>query len=148
MKTEITERGVRGRWRFNKATGELEQINKPSPQIVDAPFVQDDTIEPVESMVDASRRMFDSKSALLEHYRENGYECTGPVGLKPRSPYKPDREQMINDWREAERLAKWGMSPRTEKEKQYDIEEERRYEAWKQTQSTKTVKKPAQDQSN
>lgn len=133
MSDAITEKGTgqRGRWRFKNGT--FEPVTKET-KLVNAPFIQPDTIPPTESMATANREIFDSKSRLMEHYKKHGYECTW--GERPKGPkgYKPDKEQIANDWREAERLAKWGMVPLSEKEKQRCIEEERAYEAWKKRQ--------------
>lgn len=139
----ITEKGTgeRGRWRYDKKTKRLEAVGKPRLSIVDAPFVHPDTIPPTESMATDKREVFESKSALMRHYAEHGYECVGKVDVRGPKEYKPDQQQIADDWREAERLAKWGMVPLTEREKQLCIEEERNYQEWKKRQSTRVQKK-------
>lgn len=122
--------GHRGRWRFNKTTGTWEPIVKKAPKVVDAPWVQTDEIPATESMVDDQRRMFTSKAKLLQHYKDNGYECTYGERQKNKE-FAPDADSMVNDWREAERLCKWGMAPFNEREKQANLDDQRREEEWK-----------------
>lgn len=114
-----------------------------------APAVQDDTIEPTMSHATDEGLIFDSKSKLYEHYKQNGYECTGGdhltgSGIGDKSKRKtfdcPEEIARKAEWgmlkvdpeikgevMEAARKIKWGMAPQTEMEKQRCLEEKRRY---------------------
>ena len=115
-----------------------------------APFVHEDTIPDTESYATDEGKVFDSKQKLFEHYRANGYECTGGDHLTGKEvkvekkvheceaernrkaewgmlPVKPQIKAAVA---EAYRKAKWGMAPLTEKEKERCLEEEREYQKY------------------
>ena len=99
----------------------VEQHLKIDPENV-APYVQDDTIPDTESYATDEGKKFNSKSALMRHYKEHGYECTGGDHLTG-SPvqgrrYKANPEEIRATVMEAERKIKWGMAPCTERDKE------------------------------
>lgn len=118
--------------RFDKELGrvvysnEIEFYNrKRSAQVAE------DTIPPTESPIDGT--IFNSKSALYEHYRQHGYECTGGSHLTGKGladmKYKADVDQARDMAHQIESQVKWGMFPFDERDKQFHIEEERRYKS-------------------
>lgn len=87
-----------------------------------APYVQDDTIPDTESYATDEGKKFNSKSALMRHYKEHGYECTGGDHLTGTPvqgrQYKASREEIVAEVLEAKRKIEWGMAPSTEKERE------------------------------
>lgn len=103
----------RATYKVNK-NGALEPLNIAAAKQIHS--VQDDTIEPIESMVDSSRQMFDSKSAYKKHLKENGYEITGGDHLTGNyGGYKKKYEGSLeHNFKEIERKVEWGMLPPTD----------------------------------
>jgi hypothetical protein len=115
---------------WDPVQGKCVEIDKKTPTEGAAPAVHDDTIPDTESYATDEGRVFNSKSALMRHYREHGYECTGGdhlTGQQPKVRHKANREEIVADIREAERKIKWGMSPSTEKEKERWRREEEKF---------------------
>lgn len=100
-----------------------------------APAVWDDTIPPTESMATAEGKVFDSKSALMRHYKEHGYECTGGDHITGRGiqdyRHKSSKEEIKADILEAKRKLQWGEVPMTELEKEVCRREERAYRQYR-----------------
>lgn len=134
----MTEKRYIGRsWKWSPEEQRMIEILPDAPKDVDAPFVQQDTIEPTMSMT-GSDRIYESKSALRREYKELGFVETGAPPKKencaPRK-YKPDIASIRDTALEMERQLKWGMAPLTERERHERVcgsEEERRYKAWKE----------------
>lgn len=81
-----------------------------------------DEIPPTESYATNERKVFTSRSKLLQHYDEEGFVCTGGdhltgKGLADAKPPKANREEINDSVREAIRLNNYGMAPMTEKER-------------------------------
>ena len=90
--------------------------------IAELHYVQQDTIDPIESQATDEGKVFDSASKLKEHYKEHGYEMTGGdhltgEGLQDFKYPKTDRRQINDTIREKEAKLYWGMEPLTEKER-------------------------------
>lgn len=70
-----------------------KQFERPGPKRSDLPCprLTSDVMEPVQSQVDG--QMYDSKSAIRQHYRESGVIEVGndPARLKPFQKPKVDR---------------------------------------------------------
>jgi hypothetical protein len=66
---------VYGRW--SKKLGRMVWYDPEAERKKELHFVQEDTIDPVVSHATAEGRVFDSRSKLMEHYKEHGYEVTG-----------------------------------------------------------------------
>lgn len=121
---------------YKMVDGELVDISEErlKPNLSDLHYVQDDTMEPTESMATDGGAIFTSKSAYKRHLREHGYEITGGAHLtgntKPK-PYKADREKIKETLLETERKLKWGMIPADEKENETCQQQERDYQRYK-----------------
>ena len=101
-------------------------------------YVQDDTIEPTVSHATSEGKVFTSRSALYEHYRQHGFECSGGQHNTGQGvfdyKYKSDLQDIRNDVAESLRKIKWGMAPVTEKERERCLREERDYQKYKRSQ--------------
>jgi len=91
-----------------------------------------DEIEPTESYATDERKIFTSRSKLMEHYKENGFECTGGDHIKGKGMQdfkypKTPREEINASVEKTLNQLKWGEAPLTEKE---------RHEAGRATRST------------
>lgn len=122
-------------FKWCKKTRQLVELSDASEDI-NAPFVQQDTIEPTMSMT-GTDKVYESKSALRREYKELGFEEVGekpkPENCAPRK-YKPDFAEIRETALEQAQKLKWGMAPLTEKERHEALcgsEEQRRYESWK-----------------
>lgn len=73
--------GERGVFVFDEKKQKLVPLKRPLKKRVSAPFVQQDTIEPTVSHATREGKVFESKSALRRHYRENGFYETGGAHL-------------------------------------------------------------------
>lgn len=131
----MVKKPIRGSWKYDRETGKLVSVWEEEKD-TNAPFVQQDTIEPTMSMT-GTDKVYESKSALRREYKELGFEEVGekpkPENCAPKK-YKSDfaaiRETAL---KEAQKL-KWGMAPLSEKERHERLcgsEEQRRYDAWK-----------------
>lgn len=129
-----------------KIDGEqLVPVVKEAPKEIHA--VHQDTIEPTESHATDERKIFTSRCALMEHYRQHGFECTGGAHIQGKA-VGPNRKQFESEaerarkaeWgmlkvdpdvratvAEQARKVKWGMAPLTEREKERCTREERIY---------------------
>ncbi len=77
---------IRGRWLMRD--GKLIDISKAAiAEAKAAAFHRDEMLDGVESPITGEK--FYSKSALLQHYKENGYECTGGSHLNGNKNIKP-----------------------------------------------------------
>jgi hypothetical protein len=136
-------------YRYDNKTGTAVEIKPKSAPIVDAPFVQDDTIPPTESHATDERKIFDSRQKLFEHYKQHGFECTGGSHLKGRHAGPHNRKVFESDAERARKAewgmlkvdptvrdtvakefnkTKWGMTPLTEREKERCSREEEIYQ--------------------
>ncbi|MBA8906808.1 hypothetical protein [Aminobacter ciceronei] len=68
-----------------------EETRRPKRSTLACPMIAQDTMEPVQSMLDG--KMYDSKSKLLSTYRAAGMIEVGndPARLRTRKRPKPDR---------------------------------------------------------
>lgn len=68
-----------------------EETHQPKRSQLSCPMIAQDTMEPVQSMLDG--KMYDSKSKLRSTYRAAGMVEVGndPARLRPRKRSKPDR---------------------------------------------------------
>jgi hypothetical protein len=121
-------KGRRGIWRWNKATGEFEQVDKPKPLTL-APAVITDEIPPTMSMT-GTDKVYTSKSALRREYKEMGFVETGGE-LHQGKPV--DKEAHRREIREtvmkAMNDARYGMAPLTERDKELHLREKRAWES-------------------
>ena len=111
---------------------------KPKEQVRSeptAPYVHQDSMEPIESMASDTGEVFDSKSAYKRHLDEKGFEVTGGDHLTGRGvhdfEYQPDRAEINESVKEQINNLKWGNAPLTEKEKQLCRWEQRQLERYK-----------------
>ena len=121
--------------KWNKDLKKVVWHEKESQVEIDAPFVQDDTIPPTESLATAEGKVFDSMSQLKRHYKHNGYEMTGGDHLTGKGvldfKFKSDLQDIRSDILEAKRKIEWGMAPVTEREREICHREEMRYKTFK-----------------
>lgn len=123
--------GIRGFFKYDHKQGKLVAVDKPKPAVVAAPYVHQDTMEPIESMVNQDREMFDSKSAYRRHLKANGFvESYGQTF----TPEKPDLEAKRRELRDTIEKSYHDLKndrvPLTEKEKELCKQEQRKYQDW------------------
>lgn len=75
-------------YRFDKASGQMARMGLPEP--IEIHGVIQDTIEPTFSNATLEKKVFTSRSALLEHYAQHGYKCTGGDHLLKQDKDEPD----------------------------------------------------------
>jgi hypothetical protein len=131
----MTNRGRR--WRYDKQLEKVVEIGTPEdPRSFH--YVQDDTIPPTVSHATDEGKVFTSRSQLYQHYRENGFECTGGDHFTGRGVmdwhYKADPADIRRDAEIALNQLRWGMAPVSEREKELCCQEERTYQEYKQRQ--------------
>ncbi len=134
---------------WDKATQKMVPLNKKKVD-VDAPFVQMDEIPPTMSHATSEGLVFTSRSKLLQHYKENGFECTGGShltgeGIGPKRKERLDPREIARraEWgmlrvdpeiraevMKAKQRLEWGMAPLSEREKSLCQEEERQYKMY------------------
>lgn len=108
---------------FDKELGEMVYgYPQRKESLGDAPYINPDSIDPVESYATTEGKIFDSKSALRRHYAEHGYEEGELKGEKQRAreirEFKVKMaEQRRADVAESLRKAKWNMAPLSAKER-------------------------------
>ena len=79
---------MRKYYRFHKATGQMVRVDLEAP--VEVHGVIQDTIEPTISYATKDKQVFTSRSALMAHYAEHGYKCTGGDHLLKRDKDESD----------------------------------------------------------
>jgi hypothetical protein len=129
---------VRTRYKYDKELGKVVEADSYQRE-GDFHYVQDDTMAPTLSHATTEGLVFDSKSALREHYKANGMEISGGGHLRSASErkrdYEDNRKRRRAEIREtvAEQLEKgrWGMAKMTEKEKFVCRQEEKDYKRYK-----------------
>jgi hypothetical protein len=126
----------RMRFKWDKETQQMVEIGDNLP--ADLHYVQDDSIPPTVSHATSEGLVFTSRSKLNEHYRQNGFVCTGGAHLTGRGAgenrYKADRDAIRRDVEIALNKIKWGMAPISEREKERCSQEERAYQEYKRRQ--------------
>lgn len=122
--------GRRGMWRWNKESGQFEEVIKKAV-VVNAPAVITDEIPPTLSMT-GTDNVFTSKARLRAEYKAMGFVETGGEIL-PMA--QPDREKRRREIRETVEKAlndnKYGMAPISEREREIVKEEERVWNRYK-----------------
>lgn len=127
-----TATGDRGVFVYNKETRTMERFVNKKKLETNAPFIQrDEILDGVESPLTGEK--YYSKSALRQHYKENGYRETGGGHLTGKAPErkKPDYREIREDVERALNDARWGNIPLSEKERQAIIEEERQWDYYR-----------------
>jgi len=135
---------MRHRFKYDKKLKKVVPVTNSS-EIGEYHYVQDDTISPTLSHATTEGLVFNSRSALRDHYKAHGMEATGGSHMRTDSERKRDyensRKQRRAEIREtvAEELEKgrWGMSKMTEKEKSVCRKEERDYQRYKRENNLK-----------
>ena len=127
---------MRTKYRFDKATQKMVEVDLGHKPKQELHYVQGDEIEAVESMATDQREIFTSRSALKRHYKEHGYEMTGGDHItgKPIPAPKASREEIRISLLQAKQKLEWGMAPMNEKEKEICNQEERAYREYKKRQ--------------
>lgn len=123
--------GIRGMWRYvgsKDGVGQFEAI-KEARKLVPAPYVQQDTMEPVEHPV--TGELYDSKSRLRRTYKEMGLIEKGNYTRKTPKVQAADFDEIREEVQEAKRKLKWGMAPLTERERWVMEEEQRNTEEYR-----------------
>ena len=124
---------MRKRYRWDKKLKAMVEI---TPETKEFHYVQDDTILPTVSHATDEGKVFTSRSALYEHYRQHGYECTGGSHLTGKGvfdyKYKCNPEDLRRDIEQGLNQVKWGMAPISEKERELCNQEERTYQEYRQ----------------
>ena len=115
----MTSRGKIGK--YNHETQRVDWYDKETGA-QEIHYIQQDSIDPVESHATDERKVFDSRSKLYNHYKEHGYEVTGGdhltgKGLQDFKYPKTDRNEINDTVRECKQRLDWGMEPLTEKER-------------------------------
>lgn len=121
----MTEIGSRGKWKW--VNGEFVEVTDKKKE-VNAPFVIPDEIPPTEFMGNANREMYTSKRELERQNKKAADEINKRMGLRP---FKPTREELIDDFRKMANAVKYGEVELTEKEKELCRREERQYQMYK-----------------
>lgn len=128
--------GERGVFVYNKETRQVERFEKKAKYVeVYAPTViKDEIIGGIESPLTGEK--YYSRSQLMKHYKENGYEVTGGDHLTHRmpDPFKADYNEIREDVERALNDIRWGNVPISEHERQLILDEERQWENYKQRQ--------------
>jgi hypothetical protein len=80
-------------------------------------------------MATGDREVFESKSALMRHYKEHGYECTGGDHLTGQSVpfYKSNKEEIKEQLMKYANDLKWGNVYVSEREREICKREEANY---------------------
>jgi len=122
------------KWKYDRENKCLVEITPKREEHFH--FVQEDSIDPVESLATNEGKIFDSRSKLMAHYKENGVECTGGSQFTGRglsdASYKADKEEIKDMAAKAHMDIKYDRIPISEKEKETCRREERQYQSWKQ----------------
>ena len=123
-------------YKWDKELQQVVEVGSVLP--ADLHYVQDDTIPPTVSHATDEGRVFTSRAALYEHYKQHGFECTGGTHLTGKGcadwKYKSDPADIRRDAEIALNKIKWGMAPISEREKEVCHQEERNYESYKRRQ--------------
>lgn len=133
----MPEESIRGRFRYNKETGQLEPVVKEK-KVINAPAVHgDEVLDGIHSMLDDKK--YYSKSGYRNHIEANNYKVTGGDHLQDQARDRAELErhygsdQHERDIRDAAEKAyydiKYDRVQYTEKEKQLHIEEERKWKS-------------------
>lgn len=96
---------MKGHYRWNAETNSWESLRKEAPK-VDAPFVHQDEMEPMQSMADC--KFYTSKSKYRQSIKELGFiEVGNDVdGFKPKNPFETReyeeklKEDLTRSWYE------------------------------------------------
>lgn len=125
---------IRRIFKYNPISKEAVEVTPGRAPEVNAPYVQDDTIPPTMSHATDEGKVFDSRSKLYAHYKENGFECTGGSHLCGYGVsdyrHKADIEEIRRDCAESLRRLQWGMVPVSDKEREICKREERAYQEY------------------
>lgn len=128
--------GERGTFVYNKETGQVERFEKKAKYVaVSAPtIIKDEIIGGIESPLTGEK--YYSRSQLMKHYKENGYEVTGGDHFTFKQPEIPkaDYNEIREDVEKALNDIRWGNVPISERERQLIMEEERQWENYRQRQ--------------
>ena len=127
----------RGAWVYNRKTKQIEPYTPP-PKVHVHSVIQDTLTKPLMFMGDDKGTMFDSRSALIRHTKNMGFEIIGhekPTEI--RRDKKKEREQRIDDIKRAMADNRNGNAPLTEWEKEQCLREQRELEAYKRRQKTR-----------
>lgn len=109
----------RGKWTYDKNTGKIVPFEEKKKENLSA-YVQQDSIEPLESMVDG--KIYESKSALRAHYKQAGViEKGNDRNTVPKVHWSQERE--YQEKLEEDAVRTWyavrdGMAPLTELDKE------------------------------
>lgn len=118
----------RGWFRWNKETGQLDQLGMEAPAIVNAPYVITDEMAPTMSMT-GTDKIYTSKRGIRKEYKERGFIEAGQLeNLGPPPCPKEFRlrgEAMRDTIERARNDIKYNNAPATERQKQFWKEEER-----------------------
>ena len=122
---------MRGTAYWDKETQTWVEYRPERKQVL-APAVVPDEMAPVETMADASGRVFTSRSAYKRHLKERGFEVTGGDHLTGKPPETRSNYDEIRE--DATRIAnqiKYGDYPFSEKDKELCRREQRVLDQWK-----------------
>lgn len=124
-------KGVRGIFAFRD--GKCVPIDKPRRAVIPAPFVQQDTMDEIESMASPHREKFTSKSAYRRHLKALGFRESGGEHLKdtPLTKSKEEQEREEREWKDTIEQAyydvKYDRIKFTEAEKEQHLRELRKW---------------------
>lgn len=123
---------------WNPDTQKMEERKPYRRPEVNAPAVWGDEIPPTVSHATDEGRVFESRSALYRHYKENGFECTGGDHLTGRGlsdyRHRSSIEDIRADLLETKRQCEWGMAPVSDMQRERWNREERSYQEYKRKQ--------------
>lgn len=124
--------GIRGVFIWDKEKQRMVPKKDFKKKIIAAPFVQQDTIEPIMSHATREGKVFESKSALRRHYKEHGFRETGGEDMKDihKRPLEESQEYVDRTYKrtieECYHDVKNDRIEFTEEEKENHLREERR----------------------
>ncbi len=128
--------GERGIFVYNKETQQMERFVKKSRSHdnASATIIRDEMLDGVESPLTGEK--YYSRSALLKHYKENGYRVTGGDHFTHKLPEVPkaNYDEIREDVEKALNDIRWGNVPISEQERQRIMEEERQWNQYRERQ--------------